>query len=223
MLGNLDSMTAKCLENRAARIGAELETSAAIELVHGPHQRHVAFADQVCVFTFTETNTLGHGQDERQISFGNLLAVRSGGAIPTEQFLGLFSARGATTQGLLDPIHPVARVVELHEDDAFLGSGKYHAIMSARRSGADVVHHGSIPTHGGTRNGWSLGVDALLGTGLVEVRVIHEIDFVGEQFAEERCIGPRALRFGWLGWLGQLGLNARDRRERRARWTWQGS
>ena len=91
--------------------------------------------------------------------------------------------------------------------------------MSARRSGADVVHHGAIPAHGGTRNRWSFRVDALFRTGLVEIRVIHEINFVGEQFAEERCFGPRALRFGWLGWLGQLGLHACDRRERGACWA----
>ena len=90
VLAQLHALTRERLEDRPARVGAELEAATAVELVDRAEQRHVALADQVGEVHLAHAGALCHGQHQREIGLGDLLSIRLCDSIPAQQDLGLF-------------------------------------------------------------------------------------------------------------------------------------
>ena len=78
-------MTAEGLQDRAARVGRELEAAAAVKLVDAAHEGQVSLADEVSEVDFREANPSGHRQHQPEVGFGKLLAVLLGNGVPLER------------------------------------------------------------------------------------------------------------------------------------------
>src|SRR5688572_12192949 len=64
VMAGLHGRAAEGLQNRPARVRAELEALVDIELIDSPHEGHVAFADDLSEVHVAEARPLGHRQDQ---------------------------------------------------------------------------------------------------------------------------------------------------------------
>ena len=120
--GDLDAMSAESLQNRPACVRRELEASTAVELVHGTHQRHVAFADEIGKVDFCEPDAFGHCQDQCEIGLRELLAVLHRDGVPTQNGSSLAKGERSASRFLLDLRDLKAREVVLHEKNPLLSA-----------------------------------------------------------------------------------------------------
>ena len=84
----LQRRAAERLEDRAARVRAELEAAVDVELVHGADQGHVAFADDLGEVHVAQARALGHRQHQRQVRADQVFAEVLEPAVPLEELLG---------------------------------------------------------------------------------------------------------------------------------------
>ena len=104
-----------------------------------------------------------------------------------QHLAGLASFQRLATLGLLDARDAVPRVVELHEQHAFLRTRQQQRIVAAA-SRALLVHERAVPVDLRAPDGGGVREDLAFGVGARELGCRHEVHRLGHDRSDEISI-----------------------------------
>ena len=125
VFGLLHALATEGLENGAAGVGGEFESTRNVEFVNGPKQSHIALTQHVGKLHVFGSGSFGHGHDERHIDLGNFMTKLHGPRVPIENLSSLGWSRTTPVQRAKQFGDAEPAVVEPQENHPLLGRGQH--------------------------------------------------------------------------------------------------
>ncbi len=199
------------LEDGAAGVGGEFESSIDVEFFDGAEEGHVAFADDLGEVDVAEAGSFGHGENECEVGADEVFAEVLTAGVPEDHFLGGLGGEALGLDFSFEEFESSFGEIEPEEHDAFFGSG--HELRGSVHEFGDFFACGLIPgDFGELREG--LCEEVLFDGTFAKLGGIHESDVEFEQGLDPSAkipshtngfrLGRQLLHGGHLGLLSIL-------------------